>query len=158
MKNRTIKLFSPQTMRKDELIAIFIHEFSHYIDIYSLERKDYSDISNKFYNVSWYSTKVIKSWMKQKDFVSGYSMTNKYEDFAESLTYYILHNEDFLAKTKKSEYLKEKYNFFSFYLFKNWLFKNTDFSKNNKIRDYYRDITKINFSLEIFLQYFKKSI
>ena len=158
MKNRAVKLYSPQTMRKDELIAIFIHEFAHYIDIYSLERKEFSDISNKFYDISWYSTKVLNSWMKSKDFVSGYAMTNKYEDFAESLTYYILHNEDFLIKSKKSQYLKEKYIFFNFYLFKDGLFKNTDFSKNNKIKDYYRDITKINFSLENFLQYLKKSI
>ena len=158
MKNRSVKLFSPQTMKKDELIAIFIHEFSHYIDIYSLERNEFSDISNNFYKISWYSTKVLNSGLKQKDFVSGYAMTNKYEDFAESLTYYILHNEDFLDKTKTSRILKRKYNFFSFYLFPNWLFKNTDFSQNNKIKNYYRDITKINFSLNNFLQYLKKSI
>ena len=158
MKNRAVKLYSPQSMQKDELIAIFIHEFAHYIDIYSLERKKSGDTSNKFYNISWYSTKVLKSWMKSSDFVSGYAMTNKYEDFAESLTYYILHNKDFLVKSKKSQYLKEKYNFFNFYLFKDGLFKNTDFSKNNKIKNYYRDITKINFSLENFLQYLKKSI
>jgi hypothetical protein len=57
--------------------------------------------------------------MTQKDFVSGYAMTNKYEDFAESLTYYILHNKDFLDKTKTSRILKRKYNFFSFYIFPN---------------------------------------
>lgn len=156
MKNRVVKLFAPQTMKKDELIAIFIHEFSHYIDIYSLERKYNRDISDKFYNIAWYSTKIIKPWLKWKDFVSGYSMTNKYEDFAESLTYYILHNKDFLEKTRKSEILREKYNFFSFYIFKNWLFKNTDFSENNEIKDYYRDITKIHFSLNKFLYYLRK--
>ncbi len=158
MKNRMVKLFSPQTMEKDELIAIFIHELSHHLDIYSLERKNYWDISNKFYDISWYSTRVLIPWMQSTDFVSGYSMTNKYEDFAESLTYYILHNRDFLEKSKNSQFLKEKYNFFSFYLFKNWLFKNTDFSTDNKIRSYYWDITKIDFSLENFLQYLKKSI
>jgi len=158
MKNRSVRLYSPQTMKKDELIAIFIHEFSHYIDIYSLEREEFNDISNNFYKISWYSTKVLNSWMTQKDFVSGYAMTNKYEDFAESLTYYILHNKDFLDKTKTSRILKRKYNFFSFYIFPNWLFKNTDFSQNNKIKNYYRDITKINFSLNNFLQYLKKYI
>jgi hypothetical protein len=61
MKNRVVKLYSPQSMKKDELIAIFIHEFSHYIDIYNLERKEFSDISNNFYNISWYSTKVLHS-------------------------------------------------------------------------------------------------
>jgi hypothetical protein len=96
--------------------------------------------------------------MESKDFVSGYSMTNKYEDFAESLTYYILHNNDFLEKSKKSQILKEKYNFFNFYVFNSKLFKDTDFSNNNKVKDYYRDITKINFSLENFLLYLKKSI
>jgi hypothetical protein len=39
-------------------------------------------------------------------------MTNKYEDFAESFAYYILHNNDFLEKTKKSNILLEKYDFF----------------------------------------------
>jgi hypothetical protein len=85
-------------------------------------------------------------------------MTNKYEDFAESLTYYILHNKDFLEKTKKSYILEKKYKFFSFYLFKNEIFQNTDFSEKNIIKDYYRDITKINFSRKFFLQYLKKSI
>ncbi|MDQ7009787.1 MAG: putative zinc-binding metallopeptidase [Candidatus Gracilibacteria bacterium] len=155
MKNRAIKLFAPQNMKKDELIAIFIHEFSHYIDIYSLERGNYKDISNKFYDISWYSTKILNSGLTGKDFVSGYAMTNKYEDFAESLTYYILHNNDFLEKSKKSEILRKKYNFFSFYIFKNKLFQNTDFSEGNKIKNYYRDITKINFSLNNLLQYLK---
>jgi len=158
MKNKTVKIFSPNTMKEDELIAIFIHEFAHYIDIYSLEKKEFSDISNNFYTISWYSTKVINSWLTKNDFVSGYAMTNKYEDFAESLTYYILHNNDFLYKTKNSIILKRKYNFFSFYIFSNWLFQNTDFSKKNKIKNYYRDITKISFSLNNFLQYLKKSI
>jgi hypothetical protein len=61
MKNRSVRLYSPQTMKKDELIAIFIHEFSHYIDIYSLEREEFNDISNNFYKISWYSTKVLNS-------------------------------------------------------------------------------------------------
>jgi hypothetical protein len=46
-------------------------------------------------------------------------MTNKYEDFAESLTYYIVSNKDFLEKSEKSEILQEKYNFFANNLFSN---------------------------------------
>jgi hypothetical protein len=45
-------------------------------------------------------------------------MTNKYEDFAESFTYYILHNDDFALKAEKSDILKKKYNFFNIFLFK----------------------------------------
>jgi hypothetical protein len=54
-------------------------------------------------------------------------MTNKYEDFAESFTYYILHNDDFLKKTKQSDILLKKYNFFDKNLFIYNEFKNTDF-------------------------------
>jgi hypothetical protein len=45
-------------------------------------------------------------------------MTNKYEDFAETFTYFVLHNDDFLEKTKQSDILKAKYNFFIKYLFR----------------------------------------
>jgi hypothetical protein len=45
-------------------------------------------------------------------------MTNKYEDFAESFTYYILHNDDFLEKSRQSALLRAKYDFFSKYLFR----------------------------------------
>jgi hypothetical protein len=96
--------------------------------------------------------------LTQKDFVSGYSMTNKYEDFAESFTYYVLHNRDFLEKSRKSNILRKKYNFFNLVLLKSEVFKNTDFSEKNIIKDYYRDITKINFSRKNFLQYLKNSI
>ncbi len=155
MKNKQVQIFSPQKMEKDEIIAIFIHEFAHYIDIYSLKRWKETDVSNGFYNISWNSTKEIKAGLSQKDFVSGYSMTNKYEDFAESLTYYILHNKDFLEKSINSDILRKKYIYFNLLLFKSEIFKNTDFSEWNKVKNYYWDITKINFSRKNFLQYLK---
>jgi hypothetical protein len=49
-------------------------------------------------------------------------MTNKYEDFAESFTYFVLHNEDFLYKTQDSQVLKKKYDFFNTYLFRDFEF------------------------------------
>jgi hypothetical protein len=47
-------------MKEDELISIFIHEFSHYIDIYYLNKTKEKDISNNFYNISWEETKILK--------------------------------------------------------------------------------------------------
>jgi hypothetical protein len=82
-------------------------------------------------------------------------MTNKYEDFAESFTYYILHNKDFLKKVKVSSILKQKYDFFSNSIFKNKEFFNSDFRINNK-KDYYRDITKIKFNKNKLFNYLKK--
>jgi len=126
--------------------------------LYFLKKKVLKDLSEYFYEISWKETKVLKPWQEQKDFVSGYSMTNKYEDFAESFVYYVLHNWDFLKKSEKSFILKQKYNFFDKYLFRNKKFIKTDFSNWNKIKDYYRDITKIDYNLQNFLQYLEKSI
>jgi len=81
-------------------------------------------------------------------------MTNKYEDFAESFTYYVLHNDDFLRKTLKSDNLANKYDFFDNILLKK-KFNDTDFSIDNTVKDYYRDITKIEIDIEKLLQYLK---
>jgi hypothetical protein len=156
MKNKTLKFFWVLKMEQNEFLAVGIHEFAHYIDLYFLEKLVFKDISDYFYNISWESTKVMKKWNKGEDFVSWYAMTNKYEDFAESLTYYILHNLDFYEKWKKSKILKKKYDFFTRNLFREWNFIWTDFSPSQKIKNYYRDTTKINFNLKKFLLFLKK--
>jgi len=156
MKNHSIKLYWIENMKIEELNAVWIHEFWHYVDLYFLKKWIYTDLSDYFYNISWDSTKILKAWQKQEDFVSWYAMTNKYEDFAESFTYFILDNEDFLSKSSKSDILRKKYDFFIKYLFREWEFVWTDFSVDNEILDYYRDITKIDFSLENFLEFLKK--
>jgi len=158
MKDKTIKFFGPNEMEEDELFGIFIHELSHYIDLYHLERIDGADISNAYYDISWYSTIVMNPWLDQSDFVSGYAMTNKYEDFAESLTYYVFHNDDFVIKMQDSDILEQKYNFIKNVIFADQSFVNTDFSIWNNVKPYYRDITKIDFSKKNFLQYVKNSI
>lgn len=156
MKDHSIKMFWTDLIELSESFAVMVHEFGHFIDLYFLKKEIFTDISDYFYNISWEKTKILKWWMQQKDFVSGYSMTNKYEDFAESFTYFILHNDDFLEKSKKSDILKKKYDFFNTYLFRDKKFVNSNFSNDNIVLDYYRDITKIKFSLENFLEFLKK--
>jgi len=155
MKDKTIKIFWVNDLSDEEFLWVFIHELAHYLDLYFLEKKVFRDISDIFYNISWDNTKIVKKWLWLKDFVSGYAMTNKYEDFAESFVYYVLHNKDFLNKTKNSNILKEKYDFFWKYIFRNSEFIGTDFSPDQIILDYYRDITKINFLKKNFLNYLK---
>ena len=94
--------------------------------------------------------------MKQGDFVYGYAMTNKYEDFAESFTYFVLHNGDFSQKAEKNKILKEKYDFFSRSVFSEKSFIGTNFSTESKVKKYYRDITKIPYDYKKFLQYLEK--
>ena len=70
-------------------------------------------------------------------------MTNKYEDFSESFTYYVLHNLDFREKAKESDLLLDKYIYFEKYLFRNDEFKTDSFKTTTQVKDYYRDITKV---------------
>ncbi len=156
MKNKAIHMFAPETMKKSEFLSVYIHELGHYVDIYILEKEIIWDDSNNFYNISWKSVKTLNPWVKWEDFVSGYAMTNKYEDFAESFTYYVLHNKSFLKKAEKNTRLAEKYKFFSKYVFIDRQFKDTSFAFDEKIKDYYWDITKIKVNYNKFLQYAKK--
>lgn len=156
MQNKKLKLFWIYNMIVPELLAVWIHEFWHFFDLYILEKKVSLDISDYFYYISWEGVSTIKAGQEQNDFVSWYSMTNKYEDFVESFTYYILHNSDFYKKSENSSILRAKYDFFSKYVFRNDEFKSDNYKTTIEIKKYYRDITKIEFSLENFLQYLKK--
>lgn len=155
MKDSTIKMFWVDNLKKEEFLAVTIHEFAHFVDIYYFDKKYFTDISDYFYDISWEQVKIIKAWENASDFVSWYAMTNKYEDFAESFTYFILHNSSFFQKTKSSEILEQKYNFFEEYLFIDKEFSMTNFSTELEIQDYYWDTTKIEFSLENFLDFLK---
>lgn len=158
MKNKTIKIFDPLSMWASEFLALFTHEFAHYLDLYFFSRNPFGDISEDFYAISWESTKTIKRWQDTTDFVSGYAMTNKYEDFAETLTYYMFHNADFQKKAETSRILSWKYKFLTDRLFSENVFVGTDFSPQNEIKPYYWDITKIEIESENFLQYLQKDI
>ena len=157
MKDATVKLFSIFSLETKEILSVFIHEFGHYVDIYTLQ-SDFiqPDLSEEFYKMSWESTKILLASQTQADFVSGYAMTNKYEDFAESFIYYILHNADFQKKAQESIVLKAKYNFLKEKVFTKNVFFESDFSRGNTVKPYYRDITKIPIDEEVFLQYIKK--
>lgn len=117
MKGSNITL-SEKVVRDGEFIKLFVHELGHYIDIYVLVNIAGEDVSHYFYEVSWENSTVKKSGEGISSFVSGYALTNQYEDFAESFTFYIFHNEDFAERALKNESLRKKYLFFSKYAFK----------------------------------------
>ena len=157
MKNKIIRLFDSDRIWKRETFSVFLHELAHYIDIYHYKKNDNYDLSFEFYNISWLSTKISLPWQNENDFVSGYAATNAYEDFSESFLYYVLHNREFIKKAEKSEKLQEKYNFFKDKIFTEWAFEKSNFSLTEHA-SYNWDITKLDFSLENFLDYLKKSI
>lgn len=157
MKNRVLRLYELERLGEKESFAVFLHELWHYIDLYHFKKYDDYDMSHEFYSISWDTTKVMKAGMTQLDFVSWYAASNSYEDFSESFLYFILHNRDFEAKAEENSILKKKYDFFANVLFVGGEFQKSDFSVDPG-KSYNRDTTKIDFSLENFLEYLKKSI
>jgi len=67
--------------------------------------------------------------MKMGDFVSGYALSNKYEDFAESFSFYVFHNDIFRDRALKNVSLQKKYDFFKTYVFDHEEFVGTSFGR-----------------------------
>jgi hypothetical protein len=121
----------------DEFRALFIHEFSHLIDLGCLTGSKMSgasvfrdggeiiyrdDPSVLFYQISWKTSLKKRKDVKDSDFVSGYSSWDPFEDLAESITYYVLQQDAFLARTKTSPFLKMKYYWIGRHVFPNGIY------------------------------------
>lgn len=158
MHARKIYLHALQRLPAHEVVAVFIHEFWHYYDIFGLKQNAFGDISDEFYRISWESTSILRPGSQTSNFVSGYAMTNKYEDFAESYTYYILHNEAFVHKAKSDPVLQQKYNFFADHTFVQNEFKNSHFWISKNWLPYYWDTTKIETNTQKLLQYIQNTL
>jgi hypothetical protein len=110
---------------EDEMVSVFVHELGHITDLGYLRGKtshasgfidgSYSipkdDPSVSFYTLSWLNAKKTKTTATRADFISGYAMSDPFEDFAESFDFYVLHGTDFRALTTESTTLQAKYNF-----------------------------------------------
>lgn len=119
-------------MGSSEMVAVFIHELGHNVDYGYLEAENEtklsafkdgkvpiyeSDPSLDFYRISWLSEDKLKKAAVNTDFVSGYAMTDCFEDFAESYVYYVLHNKDFKKLASTSDALYAKYYFLKYQVF-----------------------------------------
>jgi hypothetical protein len=140
---------------ESESLKVFAHELGLVVDIeYLLPGLILSDPSEAFYAISWIDMSTKKKGMALKDFVSGYAMTNKYEDFGESFNYYLFHNNDFVKRAKQSKILQAKYNFIQRRVFPNQEFVGTGFEMS-PIQQYNWDTTKIPIALNKYLFYIK---
>lgn len=141
-------------MTPAEYLAVAIHEFGHFHDIHIFSSNIFGDMSSSFYDISWEDTYDMKQGQEYMDFVSGYSMTNKYEDFAEAYTFFLLHNTLFEKKAENSDVLRKKYDFFQKHID---IPMHPDISLEEEIK-YHWDSTKILYDYEKFLQYYKSDI
>lgn len=138
-----------------ENIKVLVHELGHVVDIHFLKSGVFeSDPSQAFYEYSWVDMSTKKEGVRIEDFVSGYAMTNKYEDFAESFTYFVFHNEDFVVRAKSNPLLAKKYAFFRKYVFPENEFEGTKFG-SAPLPLYTWDTTKIPVALNKYLFYIK---
>ena len=152
MSGKSIRL-SPSVAKEAEFIQLLVHEVAHYIDIYSLTSLGKnSDPSSYFYEISWEGSKTKKSNETIASFISGYAATNQWEDFAESFTFYVFHNDEFAERAMKNESLRRKYLFLSTYVFSEGTFLNTDFGIG-KVPSYIWDTTKVPVSVKKYLYF-----
>ena len=147
-----------------EMAAVLIHEVAHNVDygyLVSGEKRIASsfadgsvilyesDPSLDFYRISWESERKPKKTSVSADFVSGYAMSDCFEDFAESYTYYVLHNKDFKRLAASSAVLYEKYHFMKYEVFDGMEFDTGDGMVELNGRPW--DITVLDYNINAFL-------
>jgi len=126
MANRKKMILHTDSIDSDkELISVFVHEMGHVVDLglfvgsrgIPTEFRDgkktilSDDRSLSFYRLSWIDINTRKTSAVRADFVSGYAMSDAFEDFAESYLFYRIHGEKFRSAMKNSMILTSKYNF-----------------------------------------------
>lgn len=148
-----------------ELTSVFIHEMGHVVDTGLMEGhssagpSSYNDArvaifrddpSVDFYSISWKNTNTVWKDSSAYDFVTGYAMTDPFEDFAESYDFYLLHGSQFKYAARFNARLSQKYAYLRNEIFSGKEFVNNDTKLDVKKRAY--DSTILPFSLEHFLK------
>jgi hypothetical protein len=151
-------------MDTEEMVGVLIHELGHNVDYAYLSPKDEekkstfkdgelplyeSDSSLDFYRISWLSNTQKKKAATNLDFVSGYALTDPFEDFAETYCYYVLHNKDFKVLAAGSPALYAKYQFMKYQVFDGEEFDTGDGLVEQTTRPW--DITVLTYDLNAFL-------
>lgn len=153
------------TMDPEEFAGVLVHELAHNVDLVALRATDATqasafydmgvpvyagDMSLNFYRISWTNETTRKAGASNMDFVSGYAMTDPFEDFAETYAYYVLQNASFRAKTAGSAALLAKWRFM-----KEQVFGGREFSTGDPQTDIARrpwDVTVLPYDLTAFLR------
>lgn len=108
-----------------EFLGVISHEFNHIVDLgvleWTLSRLDYNytefgkahfmvdDPSIDFYKLSRDNEKTLKSGVWYEDFVSGYGLTDPFEDFSETANLYLYHNTMFRQMIVSNPVLSQKF-------------------------------------------------
>lgn len=110
---------------KPEAASVSVHELGHVVDLGYLNgagpgvsnfrdggKVIYSDDpSVDFYAISFSDEKTTKNTATKEDFVTGYAMSDPFEDFSETFNYYVIHGEYFKMLATGDSALAQKYAF-----------------------------------------------
>lgn len=112
------------TLSDDEFRAVLMHEaLGHLFDLGCLTgtpqagKSDFVDGSDPIYNddpslafyrISWLDATHRRPNAKAEDFVTGYAITDPFEDLAESVTYYLLNRTAFVKRARMNIALAAK--------------------------------------------------
>lgn len=155
-----------QNVTDKELVAVLVHELGHIADTGVMKGNFWSgesefmdgknpvyndDLSLDFYRISFFNEKELRSESNDLDFVSGYALSDPFEDFAESYTFYILHGNEFRQLAAENYKLALKYKFL-----KEKVFNGKEYDKDdNSLIAFYNqrnyDTTVLDFDLKKFL-------
>ncbi len=158
----------------EKVAATFLHEMGHNVDLQCFMGKCLSGIKKRqdrtseflfkgwlpiyegdpsllFYRLSWENTNTKKKGSTDLDFVSGYSMSDPSEDFAETYAYYILHNKNFKARTQTNNVLLKKYEFMRNVVFKGKIYDTGECTSSDSNRQR-SNVSNIPYDLEDFLE------
>ncbi len=154
-----------QNVTDEELVAVLVHEMGHVMDTgvmngsYESGASAYTDGGNRvylndasveYYDISWEREDKLKVGVSKYDFVSGYAMSDPFEDFAESYAYYILHGTEFRTLAEQNETIEEKYEFFKNQVFNGMEYENGREAREVKTGMRHYDVTVLPYDLDKF--------
>ena len=155
-----------QNVTDEELIGVLVHEMGHVVDTGSLQGSAengssgftdgtapvYSDDpSAEFYAYSYKNEKTVRDDMTEVDFVSGYSESDVFEDFAETYAYYVLHGVEFRELAYTNSTLAAKYDFLKNKVFNGKEYFTGDESKKVDVAVRNYDVTILPYNMKSFL-------
>ena len=155
-----------QNVSDKELVSVLVHELGHIQDTGVLSGASWTgnsefvdgqapvfmnDLSLDFYRISFNDEASLKTTAVPEDFVSGYAMSDPFEDFAETYNYYLLHGDHFRLMLDESEALRSKYQFMKDVVFADQEFdyQTDQIHKITGARNY--DATQVGYNLNNFL-------
>lgn len=156
-------VFNIQNIKNfSEFYQVATHELWHILDLWVIQwtqsqkyNSDYTefwdimfyedDQSLEYYKISRLNENTKKSDASFKDYVSGYGMSNPFEDFAESMNMYLNNNSLFVSMSSESVILKEKYLFMQRLFASNYTYNSLSWVKSIKqVNRRPRDSTRVS--------------